>query len=162
MTDKIDSPLPIPFHMRLTLRSRIDDHLLHLLEFGVVGVRNPSKLLIGSEMFSDAFVERRIAHAGIALPSNLIDALALRCFTRLSNTMIELGGTCATWTMANIAPWLAREFDAELARQFVETLSDHVTPGLIAQDECVVGDDDVVLADDLRRTAFGRGGLNDK
>jgi len=140
----------IPFHVRLVRRERIEDRLQHSLEFGVVGVKRPAAVMIGSDFYRSPVVEERLDRGGIDLSDRLMDALAIGCFRVIVGYVTDGDGQCGTWTAADISWWLRRHFGADDAEQIVEALRLHVTPGLVARDCVVVGDDDVVLADDYR------------
>jgi len=140
----------IPIHVRLVKHDRIDDRVRHTLEFGVVGVKKPAKVIIKSDMFRDPAIDERLENGGIDLPDRLMDVLAIGCFRVVAGFVIDEGGECGTWTAADITRWLRRQFAPEDAEQIAQALSLHVTPNLVVRDQVVVGDDDVVLADDYR------------
>jgi len=98
-------------------------------------------------MYSDPVVERRVGHGGIALPSDVIDALAIMCFRFLAGRILDMDGECGTWTTGNISPWITRNFHPVTAHRMLDGLGSHVKEGLTAPERIVVGDDDVVLAD---------------
>ncbi len=140
----------VPFHVRLVCRERIDDRLRHCLEFGVVGATKPAAVIIGSDFYRSPIVEERLDRAGIDLPDQLMDALAIGCFRLLAAYVIDCDGECGTWTSEDVTRWLRRLFSPDDADQIVKALSPHVTRGLVVENCVVVGDDDVVLADNYR------------
>jgi hypothetical protein len=142
--------ISIPFHVRLVRHERIEDRLRHSLEFGVVGVKKPAAVMIGSDFYRSPVVEERLDRGGIDLSDRLMDALAVACFRVVVGFVIDGDGECGTWTARDITRWVRRHFTADDAAQILRALSLHVTPGLVVQDCVVVGDDDVVLADDYR------------
>ncbi|CAN5530342.1 hypothetical protein BH09PLA1_BH09PLA1_25160 [soil metagenome] len=146
----MDDTNTIPFHVRLVRRDRIEDHLRHSLEFGVVGVNTPATVMIGSDFYCSPVVEERPDRGGIDLPDRLIDALALACYRLIVAYVTQACGECGTWTEADITPWIRKRFASEDAEQILRALSVHVTPGWEVRTTVVVGDDDVVLADDYR------------
>lgn len=142
----------VPFYVRLVRRDQVEDRLRHSLEFGVLGVTKPAAVIIGSDLYRSPAVEERLDRGGIDLSDRLMDALAIGCFRVIAGYVIDGDGQCGTWTAADITRWLRRHFVADDAEQIVKALSLLVTPGMVVQDCVVVGDDDVVLADDYRST----------
>jgi len=142
----------LPIHVRLVRRDRVDDQVRHSVEFGVVGVKKPAKVIIGSDMFRDPQIEERLERGGIDLPDRLMDVLAIGCFRVVAGFVIDEDGECGTWTAADISRWLRRHFMPDDAEQIKRELTRHMLPGLVVTDQVVVGDDDVVLADDYPMT----------
>jgi hypothetical protein len=146
----------VPFRHEIPLRVRLvpiwngSDQHQHSLEFGVVGVNAPAKVIVRSDLFRHPAIEQRIERGGIDLPDRLMDLLAIGCFKIIAGFVIDHGGECGTWTAKDITKWLRTHFTEIDATQIIDALALQVLPEGIVTDQVVVGDDDVVLADDYR------------
>ena len=142
--------IDVPFHVRLVCNAHEGDRLYHRLEFGVVGTDFPAKVIVSSDMYSSPVIEDRESRGGIELPDRLMDLLALACFKVVAGFIMDYDGECATWTSKDITHWIRTQFTAEDADQICRALSLQVTPGVAAENEVVVGDDDIVMASNYR------------
>ena len=142
MTLTIDK---IPFHIEMRCLYRPGDRFNHEVKFGVVGVSEPTTVVISSDYYGKPItIEERIQRGVVDLPSRLLDLLAIKCFRLMASAIIEHGGESGWWTLADISLWVRRGCESADAEQILRELSRHTSPEWIVRSTCLVADDDAI------------------
>jgi hypothetical protein len=142
----IDSKMysAIPFHIEARHLYRNSDLTEHEVGFGVVGVEKPARVVIASDVYRNPKVIERLSRGGFEFPQRLIDALAIKCFKRMAGMIREQGGDSGWCTVSDISGWVRSQFDHPDDEQILNELSLHVIPGVMAENVCLVADDDAI------------------
>ena len=134
----------VPFHIEQRRLYRGGDLLHHEVGFGVVGVAEPTSVVVASDSYRDPVIVERLDRGSVELPDDLLDALAIRCFKLMSGEIIEQGGESGWWTLADVSHLVRRTFPQADAERILRELSRHAQPGLTVRSTCLVADDDAI------------------
>jgi hypothetical protein len=140
MTTSITIPIPLHIELRC-LGYDENDRFIHRVRFGVVGVAAPASVVIADDLYVNPVISRCESLGGIELARPDFERLALACFKGAGAYASDLDGSCAAWTISDVAAWIHHVFPGAAAEYLLHQMRRQVTPGLKVGNRVIVGDD---------------------